>query len=64
MEIDKLITQTKFARLVKKPVSRINLLISLGRIRTKKIAGVTFVINDKENVKACTERIKKNNADD
>lgn len=44
-----LLSQTNFARLVGKPVSRINLLISLGRIKTTTIAGKTLVINNKFN---------------
>lgn len=48
-----LISQTDFAKLVGKSVSRINLLIKMDRIKTKKIAGKILVINNERNRVEC-----------
>jgi len=54
-------TQSNFARIVGKPVSRINLLIALNRLETKIIDGVVFVINNEKNKQACSVRHNKRN---
>jgi len=59
METKNLKTQTNFAKIVKKHVSRINLLISLGKIETVEIDGLRFVIDNDSNRMACKGFIKE-----
>lgn len=56
MDIKDLKTQTNFAEMVNKPISRINLLIKLGKITTFDIDGRVFVVNNRANREACKRK--------
>lgn len=53
-----LLKQNAFAKLVNQHPSRISLLIKTGKLKTKVIGDVTFVINNAANIKAATKKNK------
>ncbi len=60
MDISKLKTQTNFTKLVGSHNSRINLLISMGKLEVVEIDGLAFVINSAKNRAIATPAKRSN----